>query len=152
MNTYQLVLPTTTITKPNVYVLGTQTMNHSITHTIVPINYQITWSQPVTPIVPSKTSMLSILTYPMWYNVIPPFVPLDLILYPAYPTGTKGLDSLIFRNYTWYVPRNVYPIPKQHVVPPTHIPNFIGNQFPTVVQLVTSKDKQPIVLSMLTTV
>jgi len=35
--------------------------------------------------------MLPTSTYPMWYNVIPPFVPLDLSLYPAYQIGTKGL-------------------------------------------------------------
>jgi len=63
----------------------------------------------------------------MCYNVIPPFVPLDLNLYPTYPTRTKGLDSSIFMNYTGYVPRNMYPIPKQPLVPPTYIPNSIGN-------------------------
>jgi hypothetical protein len=86
--------------------------------------------------------MLPTSTYPMWYNVIPPFVPLDPNLYPTYPTGTKGIDSLIFKNYTSYVLGNVYPIPKQHVIPPTYIPNSVGNQFPTVVQPVISKDKQ----------
>jgi hypothetical protein len=61
----------------------------------------------VTPILPSKTDMLPISTYPMWYNVIPPFVPLDFSLYLAYPIGTKGFDFLIFRNYIGYVPKNV---------------------------------------------
>jgi len=60
-------------------------------------------------------------TYPMWYNVIPPFMPLDPNLYPTYQTGTKGLDSSTFRNYTCYVPGNVYLVPEQHVVPPTYI-------------------------------
>ncbi len=80
----------------------------------------------------------------MWYNVIPLFVLLNPSLYPTYPIRTKGLDSSIFRNYTCYVLGNVYPIPKQHVVPPTYIPNSIGNQFPIMVQLVINKDKQPI--------
>ncbi len=142
MNTYQLVFPTITIAVPNVSILGTQAMNLNIGHTAILVNYQITWSQPVTPIVPSKTSMLPISTYPMWYNVIPPFVPLDPSLYPTYSTRTKGIDSLIFKNYTLYVPRNVYPIPEQHVVPPTYIPHSIGNQFPKVVQPMTNKDKQ----------
>jgi hypothetical protein len=56
----------------------------------------------------------------MWYNVIPPFVPFDPNLYPTYPTRTKGLDSLIFRNYIGYVPKNVYLVPEQHVVPPIY--------------------------------
>jgi hypothetical protein len=56
----------------------------------------------------------------MWYNVIPSFVPLNPNLYPTYPIGTKGLDFLIFMNYTCYVPKNVYPIPKQLVIPPIY--------------------------------
>ncbi len=78
----------------------------------------------------------------MWYNVIPLFVPLEPSLYPTYPTGTKGLDSLIFRNYIGYVLRNVYLVPKQPIVPPTYIPYSVGNQFLIVVQLMTSKDRQ----------
>jgi hypothetical protein len=85
--------------------------------------------------------MLPTSTYPMWYNVIPPFVLLDLNLYPTYPTGTKRLDSLIFKNYTSYVFGNVYPISKQPIVPLTYIPHFAGNQFPTMVQLMTNMDR-----------
>jgi hypothetical protein len=83
-------------------------------------------------------------TYPMWYNVIPPFVPLNPSLYPTYPIRTKGYDSSIFRNYIGYVLGNVYPIPEQLIVPLIYIPNSIGNQFPIVVQLVSSKDKRSI--------
>jgi hypothetical protein len=86
MNIHQHFFPTTTTIVPNVFVLRTQAMNPSISRTIILINYQTTWSQPITPIVPGKTSMLPIAIYPMWYNVIPPFVPLDLSLYPTYPT------------------------------------------------------------------
>jgi hypothetical protein len=127
MNTHQPIFPATTIEVPNVYVLGTQAMNFGIGHRVILINYQTTWSQPVTPIVLGKTSMLLISTYLMWYNVIPPFVPLVPNLYPSYPTGTKGLDSLVFSNYVGYVLRNVYPIPKQLVVPPTYTPYYVGN-------------------------
>jgi hypothetical protein len=126
MNVHQLVLPTTITIVPNVSVLETQAMNPSIGHTTIPINYQTTWSQPITPIVPSKTNILPISTYPMWYNVMPPFVPLDPSLYP---TGTKGFDFLIFRNYINYVPRNVYLVFEQLVVPPTYTPYSIGHQF-----------------------
>jgi hypothetical protein len=56
----------------------------------------------------------------MWYNVIPPFVPLDLSLYPTYQIGTKGLDSLIFRNYIGYVLGKVYQVLEQLVVPPRY--------------------------------
>jgi hypothetical protein len=88
--------------------------------------------------------MLPTSTYPMWYDVIPLFVPLNPSLYPTYQTIAKGLDSSIFMNYTGFIPGNVYPIHKQLVVPPTHIPYFVGNQFPIMVQPVTSKNRQPV--------
>jgi len=109
-------------------------------HIIVFVNYQTTKSQLVTPIVVGKTSMLPTSTYPMWYNVILHFVFLNPSLYQANPTQTKGLDLLIFKNYIGYVLRNVYPILEQHVIPPTYISYFIGNQFLIVVQPVISKD------------
>jgi hypothetical protein len=53
-------------------------------------------------------------------------MPLDHSLYLAYPIGTKGLDSLIFTNYTCYVPRNVCPVVEQPIVPPTYTPYYVG--------------------------
>jgi hypothetical protein len=129
---------------PNVSILITQTMNPSVVHIVIPINYQTTWSQPITPIILGKTSMLPISTYPMWYNVIPPFVLLDSNLYPTYQIRAKGLDFSIFKNYIGYVLKKVYPILEQHVIPPKYIPYFVGNQFPIMVQLMTSKDKRPV--------
>jgi hypothetical protein len=79
MNNHQPILPTTTITIPNLFVLITEAMNPSTGHTIILVNHQTTWSQPITPIIPGKTSMLPTSTYPMWYNIIPPFVPLILV-------------------------------------------------------------------------
>jgi hypothetical protein len=73
MNIHQHILTTTTITIPNVFILGTQAMNPSIAYTTVHVNYQTLGSQPVTPIVPGKTSMLPTSTYLMWYIVITPF-------------------------------------------------------------------------------
>jgi hypothetical protein len=133
-------------------MLRTQTMNLNICHMVVPINYQTTWSQLLIPTIPSKTSMLLTSTYPMWYNVIPPFVHLDPSLYPTYQTRAKGLDYLIFRNYISYVSRNVYRVPKQLVIPPTYIPYSIGNQFPTMIQPMTSRDIQLVTTSLLTTI
>jgi hypothetical protein len=86
--------------------------------------------------------MLPTSTYPMWYNVIPPFVPLNLSLYLAYQTRAKGLDSSIFRNYTSYVRGNVYLVFEQLVVPPTYVPYLVINQFLIVVQVVTNRDTQ----------
>ncbi len=36
--------PIITIVAPNVFILGIQTMNLNIGHTIVHVNYQTTWS------------------------------------------------------------------------------------------------------------
>jgi hypothetical protein len=108
MNIHKLVFPTTTTVVPHVSAFKIQAMNPSTSHMAVFVNYQTTWSQPITPIVLSKTNMLPTLTYLMWYNAIPPFVPLNPSLYPAYPIITKGLDSSIFRNYTGYVHENVF--------------------------------------------
>jgi hypothetical protein len=48
-----------------VSILGTQTMNPNIAHTTILVNYQTTWSQPVTTIVLGKTNMLPTSTYLM---------------------------------------------------------------------------------------
>ncbi len=53
-------------------------------------------------------------------------MPLDPNLYPTYPTGTKGLDPLIFKNYTSYVLGYVYLIFEQPVGPQTNAPHFVG--------------------------
>jgi len=106
MNTHQLVFPTITIAIPNVFVLRNQAMNLNIGHMVVLVNYQTPWSQLVTPLALGKTSMLPTSTYPMWYDVIAPFVLLNPSLYPTYPTGTKGIDSLVFKNYTSFLHGN----------------------------------------------
>ncbi len=111
-------------------ILETQAMNPSIGHIVVPINYQTTWSQPITTIVQGKTNMLPTSTNPMWYNVIPPFVPLNCNLYPTYPIGTKGFDSSIFMNYTSYVPRLcIGYIFEQPIGPLIYTPYFVGISF-----------------------
>jgi hypothetical protein len=54
MNVHQPILPTITTIIPNVFTLGNQAMNPNIGHTTIPVNYQTTWSQLVTPIITSK--------------------------------------------------------------------------------------------------
>jgi hypothetical protein len=55
MNTHQYVLPTSTTVVPIDFVLGIQTMNPSIGHTTIHVNYQTTWLQPITLIILGKT-------------------------------------------------------------------------------------------------
>jgi hypothetical protein len=57
MNIHQLVFPTITIAILNMFVLGTQAMNPSIGHMAIPVNYQTTWLQLVTPIILDKTNV-----------------------------------------------------------------------------------------------
>jgi hypothetical protein len=68
MNVHQPVLSTITTRIPNVCTLGNQAMNPNIGHTTIPVNYQTTWSQLVTPIITGKTNVLPISTQLMWYN------------------------------------------------------------------------------------
>ncbi len=116
MNVHQPVIPTPIVVLPNVYVLGIQPMNPSIGHTPIPINYQSNWQSPITPFVRGKINTIPTSTYPIWYNVILPYIPLDPNLYPAYTTKEKKIDLLIPRNYTSYVPRYVFS--EQLVIPP----------------------------------
>jgi hypothetical protein len=76
-------------------------------------------------------------------------MPLDLSLYPTYPIGTKGFDSSIFRKYAGYVLGYLYLILEQHVVPPIFTPQFVGNQFPTMVQLVFNRERQHVQQSII---
>ncbi len=47
--------------------------------------------------------------YPMWYNIIPPFVPMDPNMYSMYYSRIKGLDPLIFKRKEKYIISH-YPI------------------------------------------
>jgi hypothetical protein len=92
------------------------------------------WQQLVTPIVKGKTKVFPTSTYPLWYNVIPPFVPLNPMLFSAYPIRTKRLDPLIFKIYTSYVVGYEYLVHEQPILQPTCTPHSIGNQNLTMVQ------------------
>ncbi len=57
MNIHQPIFPNITTIVPNVSILRTEAMNPSIGYITIHVNYQTTWSQPITPIIPSKISM-----------------------------------------------------------------------------------------------
>ncbi len=86
------------------YVLGNQLVNPSIRHMEVPISHQFNWKPLVTPFVQGRTNTLHVSTYPMWYNVIPPYIHLYLNLYLTYTIKVEGFDPLISRNDTCYIP------------------------------------------------
>jgi hypothetical protein len=96
MNVHQHVIPTTTTILPNVHVPRIKAMKFSIGHTIILVSYQWTWQPLVTPFVLGETNVLLTSTYPMWYNVIPLYIILNLNLYPTYPNGRKRIWSFDF--------------------------------------------------------
>jgi hypothetical protein len=73
---------------------------------VKPLTQPTSWQQTITPIVPSHTNNLSFLSYPMWYNVIPPFLFIDSNLYPRYFNGMKMFELVNPRtttiSMTWY--------------------------------------------------
>jgi hypothetical protein len=61
-----------------------------------PIGQHLGWQQIVTPLIIRQPRVVPYPPYPMWYNILPPFVPMDPNLYSIYYFGIKKLDSLIF--------------------------------------------------------
>jgi hypothetical protein len=59
----------------------------------IPISQHLSWSQPITPLIAGQPK---IVPYPMWYNIVPSFVPMDFNVYSMYYLGIKGLNPLIF--------------------------------------------------------
>jgi len=99
-------------------------MNPTFGHTIIPIRYQLILQSHVTPFVPHSTDVFLHLTYPMWYNVIPPYIPLNPNLYSTYPTKIKWFDPLISRNiHIGYILEYVYLIPEL-IIPPKQTPHI----------------------------
>jgi len=59
----------------------------------ITISQHLSWLQLVTPLIARQ---LRIVSCPMWYNIIPSFVPMDPNMYFMYYSKIKGLDPLIF--------------------------------------------------------
>jgi hypothetical protein len=57
-----------------------------------PINQNQGWQQLVTPLIAKQ---LRVIPYPMWYSVVPPFIPVDLNMYSMYYYGIKRPGPLI---------------------------------------------------------
>jgi hypothetical protein len=84
----------------------------------MPITQPTCWQQPITPIMPGHTNNVTPImpghtnnvpfpSYPMWYNVIPPYLLLDSNLYPRYFNGMKMFELVNPRTATismaWYL-------------------------------------------------
>jgi len=43
-----------------------------------PISQQLGWQQPITPLIARQPKVVPYPPYPIWYNILPSFVPMDL--------------------------------------------------------------------------
>ncbi len=110
---------------------------------ILPIYYQLIWQPPLHHLYQVGPMFFPTSTCPMQCNVIPPYIFLDLGLYPAYPIRTKEFDLLVSRNHIGYVLGYVYPIPTPHIV---------GDQHIIVVQPFMNKDRRLVQQQVMTLV
>jgi hypothetical protein len=58
-----------------------------------PVSQNPGWQQHFTPFITGKPRVIP---YPMWYDTVPPFIPMDLNMYSMYYSGIKIHDPLIY--------------------------------------------------------
>jgi len=80
------------------------------------------WQQFVTPIILGQISNLPFSFYPMWYNVIPPYLPFDPSLYPRYFSGMKMFEHV----YPIIIIGYPYPRLDKPIVTTSNTPYSIG--------------------------
>jgi len=76
--------------------------NHNQVWLLTQLNQHLSWQQLVTPMIVRQPRAIPYPPYPMWYNTIPPFVPMDPNMYSMYYYGIKRHDPLIFRKKERY--------------------------------------------------
>jgi hypothetical protein len=78
--------------------------------------------QTIPPIVPSHTKNVHFPSYPMWYNVISPYLFLDSILYPRYFNEMKMFELVNPRTTTISMAWCSYPRPNQPIMTTSNTP------------------------------
>jgi hypothetical protein len=73
-----------------------------VTHP-TPISQHLGWQQRVTLLISRQTKDVLYPPYPMWYNTLPPFVPMDPNMYSMYYSRIKGPHPLIYGRKEKYV-------------------------------------------------
>jgi hypothetical protein len=122
------------------FVRTLKTIHHEVVIQLVtrneaiPITQPTSWQQIITPIVPGHTNNVSFLSYPMWYNVIPPYLFSDSNLYPRYFNGMKMFELVNHRitiiSMAWYP----YPRPHQLVITTSNTPYSTSAQVTIPIQ------------------
>jgi hypothetical protein len=133
-----MVLSTST-THVGVPIQQTQTKLSLVTN-LIPINQHLDWPQLVTPLIVRQTK---IVLYPMWYNTIPSFVPMDPNMYSMYYLGIKGLDPLISGRKKGYATNVIEP----KLMPP--IEQLVQNQYLVRIPTFGLKELVPITRGVL---
>jgi hypothetical protein len=88
------MVPNTPTTHVDVPIQQTQ-IQPSLIANPIPVNQHVGWSQLVTPLIARQPRTVP---HPMWYNIVPSFVPMDPNLYPMYYLVIKRPDPLISRR------------------------------------------------------
>jgi len=95
------VILSTLVTHVGVHVQQIQPQSSLVTNPTL-VNQHLSWQQLVTPLIVRQPRAIPYPPYPMWYNTIPPFVPMDPNMYSMYYYGIKIPDPLIFRKKERY--------------------------------------------------
>ncbi len=64
----------------------------SLVNNLILVNQHVGWPQPITPLVAWQPTTIP---YPMCYNIVPFFLPMDFNVYSMYYSRIKGPDPLI---------------------------------------------------------
>jgi hypothetical protein len=75
----------------------------SLVNNSISVNQHPSWQQLVTPLIARQPRVVPYPPYPMWYNILPSFVPMDLYMYPTYYFEIKGPNPLIVGKKKGYV-------------------------------------------------
>jgi hypothetical protein len=122
------VVPSTQVTHVGVLVQQILPQPNLVTNPI-PINQHLRRPQLITPLIIEQPKTV---LYPMWYSIVPSFVPMDLSMYFMYYSGIKGFDLLSFGRKNGYVVDVTQPVP--------HVEQLVENQYP--IKVPTSRLKQ----------
>jgi hypothetical protein len=94
---------------------------------VVPIIQPIGWQQCVTPIILGQINNLPFSFYPMWYNVIPLYLPFDPSLYLRYFSGMKMFEHVYPKTIIGYMIGYPYPRSDQPMVTTSSYPYSTWN-------------------------
>ncbi len=91
----QPIVSNTSTTHFGVHVQQLKPQSSLVTN-LTSVNQQLGWQQPITSLIIGQPKVVPYPPYPMWYNSIPSFVPMDHNMYLMYYSKIKGSYPFIF--------------------------------------------------------